>query len=78
MFCLKNKKYFCLLILLITIFIIPHSFALDNSTANDLSISDNEDIVLTDNTVEKSVSNNNLMSDSSKSQNITLFIVNFG
>ena len=75
MFCLKNKKYFCLLILLITIFIIPHSFALDNSTANDLSISDNEDIVLTDNTVEKSVSNNNLMSDSSKSQNITLFIV---
>ena len=75
MFCLKNKKYFCLLILLITIFILPHSFALDNSTSNDLSISDNDNTVLTDNVVEESVSNNNLMSDSSKSQNITLFIV---
>ena len=75
MFCLKNRKYFCLLILLITIFIIPHSFALDNSTSNDLSISDNDNAVLNSNTVEESVSNNNLISDSSKSQNITLFIV---
>ena len=73
---LKNKKYFFVLVLLITIFIIPYSFALDNSTSNDVSISDNDNVLLNDNSVEKSVNNDNLGSvDSSKSQNITLFIV---
>ena len=76
MFCLKNKKYFCVLILLITIFIIPYSFALDNSTSDDVSVSDNDNVLLNDNSVEKSVNNDNLGSDdSSKSRNITLFIV---
>ena len=73
---LKNKKYFCVLILLITIFIIPYSFALDNSTSDDVYLSDNDNTVLNDNAVEESVNHDNLGSaDSSKSQNITLFIV---
>ena len=76
MFCLKNKKYFCVLILLITIFIIPYSFAMDNSTSDDVSISDNDNTLLIDNAIEESPNNDNLGSaDSSKSQNITLFIV---
>lgn len=76
---LKNKKYLCILILIIITLclIIPQSFAHDNSTSNDLGThSENEDVLTSNNNVEISSTNNHLQSDNSaKSNNITLFIV---
>ena len=76
MFCLKNKKFFGVLILIVLLFFIPHSFALENSTGGDVSILDEGDNVLLNDNVEEPISTDDSQTTgSSESKNTTIFII---